>query len=166
MDYEEFCQKFSNKNSPRITDITKHKFLQKFFNVFLFEEEKFDSGVFVIDPLGIYTPVQNNDAGVVCFKKLPFNNQSVYALHDGNNTEYMKYKKFFIIFAGVIETDHGFKFINDFSLYPASTLNVTNIKEYYLLKDEAEAFLTDESSSDDESDDEPTDVRFAPGDDF
>jgi len=143
--YMLFCQEFCGKTKSTIEDIKDHKFLEKYFNVFEYEKRNFSSGVFVIDPLGIYTPIQDNSNGIVCFKKIPFNNKIVYSFHDGNNTELMIKDNYYFLFPGVIKTDFGFKFMYNFSLFPAAGVISTENKIYFEFTEEGKKLkLTDD----------------------
>ena len=111
--YEEFVKEYT-QTSESISDIYEHNsFLLQYFENFRRESENFIAGVFLLDIFEIYTPVQNNDYGVVTFRKYPFQKQRVFALGDGSSSVYFKWNNFFIIFSNVVKTKRGYDFITN-----------------------------------------------------
>lgn len=109
-EYQDFVQSFT-RTTESITSIEdNHGFLIHYWKNFLRESKNFLCGVFVLDIFEIYTPVQDNDFGLVGFRKYPFKRQRVFALGDGFSSVYYKWGNFFIIFCNVVKTNKGYKF--------------------------------------------------------
>lgn len=152
MSYRDFCTMFCGDRE--IKNLDNQKYLQRYITVFKIETANFNGGIFVVEPSGIFRPIQDTSQGVVCFCKMPFSRQKVYALHDGYKSVFAEYGKFFIIFPNVFEVspEIGYNFISDVnSLYPISATIPSNEKVYYSLKAESEIdTISNHSNTDDD----------------
>lgn len=110
MKYEKFVQEYT-RQSESISNIEEnHHHLIQYWNNFVRESVNFSSGVFEIDIFGIYTPIQDNNYGVIGFRGYPFKRQRIFGLGDGNSSVYYKWNNFFVIFSNVIKTREGYIF--------------------------------------------------------
>lgn len=160
MSYRDFCINFcgreKNIEEIEIKNIENHKFLLGFITAFKNELDELHSGLFAIDPSGIFRPIQDTSQGVVCFCKMPLSRQKVYALHDGYKSVFTEFGKFSIIFPNVfkVDDDLGYSFLNNVSsLYPISATIPANEKIYYTLKTESEIDTASNHSATDDDDD-------------
>lgn len=164
--YESFCSKFTSVYGnppvcmPVITSIDDHPMLRKYFDVFVRESEIFISGVFLVDQLGIYTPIQDTSCGVVCFKKLPFSGQTVFGFYDGYQSVYMKWGKFFVIFPGVRKTNHGYMFIDKNSVQPVPGTQAAIKTYYYEYKNNTDNYSQVDDENDEVAEEETYEMSY------
>lgn len=164
--YKIFCDKFTSvygnppTSMPVITNIDEHPMLKKYFEVFVRDSEIFISGVFLVDQLGIYTPIQDTSHGVVCFKKLPFSGQTVFGFYDGYRSVYMRWGKFFVIFPGVRKTDYGYMFIDKNSVQPIPGTQAAIKTHYYEYKNNTDNYSQVDEDNDDTTEEEIHEMSY------
>jgi hypothetical protein len=140
-EYRKFCDAFCSEG--KINNVESQKYLRSYISVFEEESKIFQDGIFVIEPAGIFRPIQEARYEVVCFAKVPFSRQRVYCLYDGHRTAYAEMKNFFLIFPYITKTPHGYKFLNDVnSLYPISATIPMKEIEFYTLRTETSTVST------------------------
>jgi hypothetical protein len=111
---ENFVRFFNIEEIDRI-DQTSNQFLFPYFRIFKnLVEEKFSSGTFFIDPMGIYVVLKESHNEIIHLERLPFETRSIYAITDFQNPAVFRYEDYLIFFIGVINIPEiGFKFIKD-----------------------------------------------------
>jgi hypothetical protein len=119
---------FSQLESIDAISPTQNPYLYPYYDLFLYKLSQYPDGVFLIDPKGIYTPVESGNFGVFHVERIPAMWSPVYALCDLKNCVVFQEKNRVLIFQGVMKTkDYGYRFISDdFFIKPISGLSFSH----------------------------------------
>lgn len=156
MSYREFCIQFCGNRE--IKNLSDQKFLLEYVSVFNRTiPHSLRKGLYVVEPGGIYIPIQDTSQGIVCFSKMPASRQKVYAIHDGYQTVFAEHGNSILIFPNVFEINPeiGYDFINQVtSLYPISATIPSYEKNYYTITTGSETDTASNHSDTSGDDDE------------
>ena len=104
--------------------------------------DEYPSGVFIIDPRGIYTPIDNGDCSIIHVERLPIVKSAVYGLTDLNKSVVLfdDRGERILIFQGVFQMEgYGWRFIdNSFQVKPIAGIATTTVRRMFHLRDGSE----------------------------
>lgn len=117
------------------TIVRNHPFLLPYYLLLKNMMREYKGGLYVIDPKGIYLPIEEGLFGVCHLVRIPRRKQNIYALTDFRNSAVYRDPTnplLTVIFQGVRETiSHGFRFIDDtFFIIPISAMKPLIELEY------------------------------------
>jgi len=120
-----FLANIKAEKMPGIERISKkdNPYLWPYYLQFIERMEAYPLGIFIIDPRGVYTPIEDGECGVIHVERLPIVDQAVYGLTDLNKSAILREDESddrVIIFQGVFLTRTlGWRFIdNSFQVKP------------------------------------------------
>lgn len=111
-----FMQFTGTDEMPRIDRIsaTENPYLYPYYHEFEYTMRQYTSGVFIIDPRGFYTPIEDGRCGVVHVERLPIVKTPVYGLTDLSDCALLEEGQRIIIFQGVFQVRvYGWRFIDE-----------------------------------------------------
>ena len=102
----------------------ENQYLYPFFLKFKDQMNAYTNGIFILDPRGIYTPIESGQYGIIHVERLPIVKPPVYGITDLSDCAIIHIGERTLIFQGVFNTPYGYKFMDEnFHIKPITGLS-------------------------------------------